>query len=192
MIEIKRIAESTLTKKDALSFYNNDNLPQGWYLHGRNNTSIKTGRQLEFTRNWGTAMFYATDSGYVFLVKPKDSEIYDLSVHSTKLVNKILEDYEDYNLPYSLQELTDEILNRSNNRKEAVEMFTDAINPLDIVDTAEFWDAIDGGAIEWLYNTTDKTFFVTKYNDAIDISGDIYQTAEQILIVSVQELIKSI
>ena len=53
---------------------NVDDIPEGWYVHGRNGREdLNTGHVIQFSRNWDVADQYAGRSGSVWMARPADN-----------------------------------------------------------------------------------------------------------------------
>jgi hypothetical protein len=190
MIRIKKFTEQVITIDEIKTLYMRDSIPEGWFIHGRRSDTLATGRQIELSRSWSTALYYATESGYIYFVKPDKSNIFDVTIRDNALWlgEKLIKDYEEGELPSSLSDYVRRLFDSLNSEQDVINQFADDINPNNIADSANFWDFSDNSIIMWLYDTTNKTFFITS-DGAVDISGDIYQTGATIVQAAVKRLV---
>lgn len=176
----------------ALDSYLNNIVPNGWFVHGRKGNSLNTGRQIEYSKNWDTATGYATKDGNVFMVKPNPGETIDMTDYDTayKVASSFFEDYENGELSPTNEEIAQNYLQNSDGDiDEAIETMIEDLNPENIADTAKFWDSGILDPYIWIYEKTDKTFFITQ-EGAIDISGEAESNANEVIKISTKELKK--
>lgn len=140
-------------------WYEERDVPEGWYVHGRaGRKDLNTGSVIQLTKDWDIADQYAGKSGSKWLIRPKDSaKIFDMTDHDVlkMVVDRFMSDYEDGNLPSSL----DDFVNSDYSDEENRDRISSSFNPDDIVSSAEAYDV--PAAASWIYGTFGAEFIIT-------------------------------
>ena len=88
------------TPKWAADAYLRDEVPDGWYVHGRGGRQdLNTGNVIQMTRSWEVADQYAKDRGSRWIIRPSsDAIVLDLSGQHTSDMDRVvaaaLDDFE--------------------------------------------------------------------------------------------------
>lgn len=88
------------TPKWAADAYLRDEVPDGWYVHGRGGRQdLNTGNVIQMTRSWEVADQYARDRGSRWIIRPSsDAIVLDLSGQHTSDMDRVvaaaLDDFE--------------------------------------------------------------------------------------------------
>ena len=161
-------AEGGVTKKQRFAYeaYANNEVPDGWYVHGRaDSKELDTGYPLQLTTDWDVADQYGGSEGSKWLIRPNNNaSTLDLSDQYSddmdKIVSAAVEDYNKGKLNFSewvegangvdVGEASDE------NIEDAVR---ESFAPEDIVTSAGAYDNSD--FVDWLMNRFDVDFVKT-------------------------------
>lgn len=159
------IAGNELSPTEAYNYYKTRQIPNGWYVHGRNDSQeLSDDYVIQLTKDWDVAESYA-HGGSKWLIKPKaEIDIIDFTSQDTgdmdELAKAAIEDYEKGMLPFArdieaslgvdIGELTDTQINHEIRINYA---------PKDIVNTAGAYDNLDW--VNYLYEKTNKGFVKT-------------------------------
>lgn len=165
--------ENIMTPEKAAILHEKGEIPEGWFVHGRQGTQeIKEGFPTQFTNDWNVAEGYAGEKGTMWIGQPKsEKDIFDATDAdaSDKVSEKFFSDYEEGNLDYDSEQLAESLLSNNNGSRNDAEVdFARSLNPKDIVASAEYWDG--GSEMNWFYKTTGKTFIKTR-NGAVNLPG---------------------
>lgn len=161
----------------AFDLYQNDIIPQGWYVHGRRGkNNLDTGNVIQLTQNWEIANSYG-ENGSIWLIIPKHNAK-TIDFRSSKesnefynwLINKIgLGDFSSI-LEDIILSLREEIEKISD--EEIKEILKINYNPKNIVDSAAAYDNYDWiepfqyyrGGIDFVY-TYDGAILLDQYSN---------------------------
>lgn len=145
--------------------YANQEIPDGWYVHGRaNGDALRNDAVIQLTARWDVAKQYGgSNTGSIWLIKPKeDSAILDFSTQGTpdieQVAHKAWEDFQDGSLPFG-EDVTAS-LGESPTEDAFKESLKNLLAPANIVDTAGFFDA-EPAWINWLWENFESGFIVT-------------------------------
>lgn len=138
--------------------YDNYEVPEGWYVHGRfGQRELRSDAPILMTKNWSVADHYAGREGSRWLIRPRENaKVLNLESQNSKdmdlIVKKALEDYHDGNLPYDK-----ELKGRTD--AEIGEEIRSAFAPEAIVESAQAYDNVDWH--NWLVDRFEPDFIVT-------------------------------
>jgi|GEM_PF-6339572 len=175
----KRIEESKqmISKDEALAYREKGEVPEGYYVHGRQGKQdLETGHVIQMTKDWEIAKQYAGATGSEWLIKePSKKDIFDATNpdNTLRMANKAFSEYKDGTLHPEVENfVAAAIQNANGNIKEAKQLFAKELNPENIVESAQFWDA-SSDASNWFYERTGKSFIKTANNGAILLDSSL-------------------
>ena len=135
-----------MSSASAREHFDNDEVPEGWYIHGRaRSEDLDTGYVIQTTKNTETARSYAGGSGSVWYIKPSaDAKVLNLSDADNDDMQEVeaafRKSFEDGEFP-DQKYLPDDV-------DEAWEAVKPDFAPQNIVDSAAAYDNPDW--VEWL------------------------------------------
>jgi hypothetical protein len=180
-----------ITPEKAKEYYDNNEIPDGWYVHGRHDRGsggvddLETGYAIQSSKDWNTAEDYGR-GGSMWMIKPKDTaNVIDFNnpIQKKKFKNEFYDDYMNNNLPDVLQsDIKDQLIEidddgdevkitDSDKIKEKLNDIAEEFDPLNIRTSAGAYDNS-----EWVNYLLDKKIdfvhtsdgSITLNNDAVD------------------------
>ena len=154
-----------ITPEKAIQLYENREIPEGWYVHGREGRQdLETGTAIQLTKNWDIADQYAGKKGSKWLVKPsEDAVILDATNEQDiqKIIDQAIKDDQEGVLPFSdTIEIAYGVERGELTEEQIAEFVRDSFAPANIVDSAEAYDMPE--AVEWLYNKMGVIFYYAR------------------------------
>jgi hypothetical protein len=148
-----------LTEEQAEKHYENGEIPDGYYIHGRaNRADLDTGHAVQATQRTDVAEQYAGKNGSVHYLKPKaGAKVLDMTDagEREKLAGKLWKDYEQGNAPPDF----DKFVSREG-EGGAKSMLEKELNPSNIVDSAGFFD--NSAYNSWISEKTGASWIKTQ------------------------------
>lgn len=154
----------TETPSWALEQYENDIIPDGWYVHGRKDgDSLDTGYETQLSQSWDVAETYAGNNGSMWMIKPCDDakslNLFDKnSPDMDIIVDEAIKQFENGRFPNELQDSIyssgDELTN-----KDIENAIRESFAPEDIVSSAAGFDDKDWA--NWFVETFEPDFVHT-------------------------------
>lgn len=130
----------------AIEAYKKNAVPDGWFVHGRNNSkSLTTGNVIQATKSLDVADSYAGKSGSVWFLRPKSTaKLLDFSSADSPDLDEIIE---------LLQKDIDRGLGPSGLSDDNAESYRASFSPENLVNSAGAFDDIE--LVQWLINRAD-------------------------------------
>lgn len=162
----------------ALKQYENDTIPDGWYVHGRKDgNSLDTGYETQLSQSWDVAESYSGKNGSMWMIKPKNEakvlSFYDKdSADMDKVVSEALKQFRDGRFPNEIQDSiypSGDELSEDDIENAVRENFA----PEDIVSSAAGYDETNWA--NWFVETFEPDFVHTP-DGAIAFNRDMVQS----------------
>ena len=176
--EHPRATDGKFTSAQAAEYLENDQVPDGWYIHGRaGRKELKTGHAIQMTKRADVAKQYAGKKGSVHYIRPTSkANILDFNDPSIreKVVDRYLKDVESGLGPVGSDELIERV-----GLEKAREKLLDEINPKDIVDSAGLFD--DSAFNYWLWERFEPDFAITN-DGAIALNVEDANSTDRVMV----------
>lgn len=152
------------TESLANEWYAKRQVPDGWYVHGRaDRDDLNTGNVIQMTKDWGVTEQYAGKRGSMWMIRASDNAtVLDFNDDeiTRKIAEKLIKEHENGVMSYAgLESTIGYFIDANGSDDDAIEKLAEELNPVDIVNSAGFFD--DQDFPKWLWDNYEPAMAIT-------------------------------